>query len=204
MLQTQTIESRTLDLLKQIMSLELLEPYYLAGGTALALQVGHRMSYDLDIFGKLPIPHESILEQLTKLGEVIVTDNFDNVSRFEVNKIKVDIVRYRYNLLKPLVNVDGIRLASLEDIAAMKIYAIVSRGVKRDFFDLYTFLGMFSLSEMIDLASAKYPESVKLHIIKSLIFFDDAEEDEDPRMFKTITWGQVKEKIKEEVKKLVL
>ena len=204
MLQTQTIESGTLDLLKKLMSLEILEPYYLAGGTALALQIGHRMSYDLDFFGKFNIPHELVLEQLNQLGEVIVTDRFDTVSRFEVNKIKVDIVRYRYNLLKPLINIDGVRMASLEDIAAMKIYAIVSRGVKRDFFDLYAFLEIFPLTTMIDLAMTKYPESIKLHIMRSLTFFDDAEEDSDPRMFKTIVWEEVKDKVRKEVKRIAL
>jgi len=184
------------------MSLELLSPYYLAGGTALALQIGHRESYDLDLFGKLAIPHELVLESLTAFGDVVVTDRFDNVSRFEVNRIKVDLVRYRYNLLKPLLIVDNLRMAALEDIAAMKLYAIVARGVKRDFYDLYTLLAQFSLTEMISFAETKYPESIKLHILRSLVYFDDAEDDENPKMYQPLSWDEVKERIKHEVKKL--
>lgn len=202
MLQTQTVKPETLDLLRRLMSLELLSPYYLAGGTALALQIGHRESYDLDLFGKLAIPHELVLESLTAFGDVVVTDRFDNVSRFEVNRIKVDLVRYRYNLLKPLLIVDNLRMAALEDIAAMKLYAIVARGVKRDFYDLYTLLAQFSLTEMISFAETKYPESIKLHILRSLVYFDDAEDDENPKMYQPLSWDEVKERIKHEVKKL--
>ncbi len=186
------------------MSIELFKPYYLAGGTALALQIGHRESYDLDLFGKLTIPHELTLEELKKLGEVFVKEQFDNVSRFEVNQIKVDLVKYRYDLLKPLVRTESIRMASIEDIAAMKIYAIISRGAKRDFFDLYTLMEKFSLDEMITLTKIKYPENTELHTIRSLTFFDDAEEEEDPKMFYPVSWESVKDKIKAEIKRIVL
>jgi predicted nucleotidyltransferase component of viral defense system len=95
-------------------------------------------------------------------------------------------------------------MASIEDIAAMKVYAIIARGAKRDFFDLHTLMERFSLSEMIELAKIKYPESTQLHTIRSLTFFDDAEEDEDPKMFSPVSWEAVKDRIRTEVKRIVL
>ncbi len=204
MVHTNTVESKTLSLLKDLMNLEILQPYYLVGGTALALQIGHRLSIDIDLFGKVKLDYEELLLQLKQFGELIPVREFDKVHQFVINGVHVDIVNRNYSLIKPIIRDDGIRLASLEDIAAMKIFAIESRGKKRDFFDLYCLLEIFTLEDIISFTIQKYPETNMLHITRSLLDFHDAEEDEDPKMFKQLIWEEVKDKMRKEVKRIAL
>jgi hypothetical protein len=108
-------------------------------------------------------------------------------------------------LLFPLIKFGGIKLADERDIAAMKIDAISSRGNKKDFIDLFFLLEKYSLTELIDFFEKKYKdiEYNKLHIFKSLVYFNDAESEPMPIMIKKAEWETVKEKIKAEVKKMV-
>jgi hypothetical protein len=112
---------------------------------------------------------------------------------------------YNYSLLFPLIKFGGIKLADERDIAAMKIDAISSRGNKKDFIDLFFLLEKYSLTELIDFFEKKYKdiEYNKLHIFKSLVYFNDAESEPMPIMIKKAEWETVKEKIKAEVKKMV-
>lgn len=204
MVHTETVEPGTLALLKELMSLEILKPYCLVGGTSLALQIGHRKSIDLDLFGKVALDYRELLKALSSLGTVKELQAFDNVLQFEINDIKVDIVNYQYNMLKPIFKIDDLRLASLEDIAAMKIFAAECRGSKKDLFDIYCLLEKFDINEIIDFALEKYPKTNKLHASRSLIFFDDAEETPDPDMLIPVSWDQVKERLITEVRRIVL
>ncbi len=203
MLHTATVESRTLGLLKRLMAEPDLAPFNLVGGTALSLRIGHRQSYDLDLFGypdALNIPMISSL--LLDYGTFEVQTASKNIFSAWVDGIKVDFVRYQYQLLQPVSIEDGIRLVSLEDIAAMKLAAVTGRGRKRDFSDIYFLLNHFALPEMIDLYLKKYPDSNRFLLIKSLDYFEDAAEDSDPVFLQKADWPSIKKTISQEVHKL--
>jgi len=205
MLYTSTVEPGTLGLLKSLMSEPDLQDFTLVGGTALSLRIGHRQSYDLDLFGfpeALNIPMISAL--LLDYGAVEMQTASKNIFSALVNGIKVDFVRYQYPLIHPFSVEEGIRLASLEDIAAMKLAAITGRGRKRDFSDIYFLLKHFSLAEMLDLFVKKYPDGNRFLTIKSLNYFEDAEEDKDPVFLHQADWKTIRSTIDKEVKTLLI
>ncbi|MAC94425.1 MAG: hypothetical protein CMC96_02870 [Flavobacteriales bacterium] len=179
MLHRETVSENTFRLLEEIAKHNAASKLALAGGTALSLQIGHRISYDLDFFGQ-----------------------------FNESELKVDLLsKYNYqeffsseNILTILI--EGIKLYSLQDIAAMKLEAIKGRGRKRDFYDLYHLLSVFSLSKMIEFNTAKFKSSNEFLIKKSLTYFNDAENDPEvvvSDFMKHVDWGTVKRRIENEV-----
>lgn len=205
MLHKNTVKPETLVLLKKLMSLEILQPYCLIGGTALALQIGHRISYDIDLVGKVKIDYKELTDELNKFGNMKMIYSEDQVFQCQIDDIKIDIVNYKnLSFLKPIVRIDEIRMSSIEDIAAMKIKALEDRGYKRDFFDLYSLLKIFSLESILEFTEQKYPETNRLHVARCLLDFHDAEDQEDPNMLDPrVSWNDVKECIKVETKKLL-
>lgn len=119
-----------------------------------------------------------------------------------IDGIKVDFVDYNFELIEPINVVDGIRLVSKKDIAAMKLNAIAGRGSKKDFVDVYQLLNEFSLIEMLSLYIQKYPNGSEFMVLKSLLYFDDADNEPNPIMLLPVSWEQIKEKISLEVEKL--
>ena len=120
MLSYQTVNSHTLELLKKLTNEEFLSKARLVGGTALALQYGHRISIDLDFFGNIEEDNETIKEVLINIGKLSVIKESKNIKIYILDDIKIDFVNYRYNWLDPAIEENGIRLASPRDIAAMK------------------------------------------------------------------------------------
>lgn len=200
MLYYETISPSTLELLKSIQSIPALQDTYLVGGTSLALQMGHRKSIDLDIFGSIQTPVSEIRQVLAVEHTVQVLKESRNINICLVDGVKVDFVNYSYSLLKPMVVQDNLRLASVEDIAAMKISAVIGRGTKKDFIDLYFLLKSYSLKDILDFYSAKYPDGTLFIALKSLTYFEDAEPDPMPEMLETANWPQVKETISSAVR----
>lgn len=195
MLHLETVERDTLGLLKELMALPLLAPFYLAGGTSLALQIGHRVSVDLDFFGPHQIPHEHILQEISTICEPIVLTNSRSILIVNMLGVKVDFVNYKYPLLEPIVEVDGIRLISKRDIGAMKLKAITGRGKQRDFYDLFFLLQYIDFQGLVDAFVQKYPDGSTWLVAKSITFFEDAEEDEMPEVFEKVEWGDIKRTI---------
>ncbi|AEE53838.1 nucleotidyl transferase AbiEii/AbiGii toxin family protein [Haliscomenobacter hydrossis] len=203
MLHTTTVYPATLELLKSLMQLPTLEGYNLAGGTALALQIGHRISVDLDFFGNVDFEPIDILDSIRDISEVSIINQSRAILILNAGGIKTDFVRYRYPLLNSIVEIEGIRLLSTLDIGAMKLAAITNRGRKRDFFDLFFLLKTYTLRSLMDAYNAKYADGSEFLVNKSLIYFDDAEEDDMPEIFDTsLSWSLVKETIAREVKQL--
>ena len=192
MLQTQTVLPATLELLKSLMSQPELKDFALAGGTSLSLQIGHRISVDLDFFGNSPFEINEMLDLLHPLGNVSILKQSRNILITEVNGVKVDFVNYRYPLLRNILEIDGIRLVSTADIAAMKFGAVAGRGRKRDFTDIYFLLQEFSLAEMMSFYNAKYDDGSEMMVARSLTYFDDADGDQDMQMLKKAPWNSVK------------
>lgn len=202
MLQTQTVSAELLELLKKISTSELFKDYFLVGGTSLALQIGHRNSIDLDFFAKKDIDELVFMEELEKFGKVIKVTGTKNVLICKVNGIKIDFVNHIYQFIDEPLIVEGIKLASKKDISAMKLNAIEGRGTKKDFIDLYFLLNYFSLSEIITFYREKYVNHTDFMMLKSLTYFDDADNYPEPEMFQNFDWEMAKQKITQEFIKL--
>lgn len=204
MLQTQTVSTELLELLKQIMESEFFSDFILVGGTALALQIGHRNSIDLDFFANKEIDEDKVLAELEKYGNVEKNAGSKNILVCSVNNIKVDFVNHKYPFLDKTMFVENIRMASPKDISAMKLNAIEGRGTKKDFIDLFFLLKKFSLNQMIEFYNQKYINHTDFMMLKSLTYFTDADLFPQPKMFVDFDWENCKEKITKEYLKLGL
>ena len=202
MLQHKTIEPGTLQLLKELQSLPLLQETRLVGGTALALQLGHRSSVDLDLFGTIPFSADEIRDALSENHSLTIVKESKNINIYLINGVKVDIVNYKYSWIDSPVREEGVTLAGIKDIAAMKIAAIVGRGTKKDFIDLFFLLKQFSLREILDLYLQKYPDGSIFISMKSLSYFEDAEPDPMPMMFDEVSWETVKQSVRDAIASL--
>lgn len=204
MLQTRTIDPGTLGLLKRLMSLNDLRQFYLVGGTSLALQMGHRVSIDLDLFTVEPFDKSELLELLNAhFEEVTLESEGTNILITNIEQVKVDFVKMGYPVLFPPVGMDGIRMLDIRDIAPMKLKAIAQRGSKKDFYDIYFLLDRLPLPEILRLFSEKFKQYEVFHIIKSLTYFEDAEQYADPKVFdEAVTWKKVKSKVLKAVQQL--
>jgi hypothetical protein len=192
MLYYQTIDSHTLELLRNLQELPIFSKMRLVGGTSLALQIGHRKSIDIDLFGELHVTYEVLLDELRSLGELRPLNNSKNIHCFLINGIKVDIVNYTYPWLSSQLETDNLVLARVEDISAMKLNAILGRGSKKDFIDLFFLLKQFSLKELVHFYNSKYNDGSEFLVLKSLVYFDDANLEEMPVMFDPINWEEIK------------
>ncbi len=177
--------------------------WYLAGGTALALQSGHRKSYDLDFFTENKIFDEKrVAEILSDQGEWI-TGNIDTGTVFGVFlKTKISLLSYPYfTPAEKMRRFGNVSLLAPADIAVMKIIAISQRGKKRDFFDLYWICqNVMPLHEIITRVNQQYSvQQNPSHILKSLIYFNDAEDDFDLQISFKVTWKDVKKFFTKEI-----
>ncbi len=195
MLHFETVDEGTLVLLKKLQSLAILSEMRLVGGTSLALQIGHRKSIDIDLFGNLAVDYAELVDELKSIGNVISLKTSKNIHSFIIDEVKVDIVNYNYEWLSDKKVFEGIHLATVKDIAAMKLNAIIGRGSKKDFVDLFYILKEFLLTELIEFYNLKYMDGSKFLVIKSLSYFEDADNEEMPFMFQKITWEEVKNNI---------
>ena len=203
MLQTQSVVPELLELLKKIMNEELFQDYFLVGGTSLSLQIGHRNSIDIHLFGNCEINQSLFIEKLKDFGKVIVSQSAKNILITEVNGIKVDFVNYKYPLLSTSILIEKITMLSTVDIAAMKLNAIAGRGSKKDFIDLFFLLEIFSMRQMLDFYNKKYLDGSEFMVLKSLTYFEDADDQLNPKMLhKSFNWETCKQKIIAEVLKL--
>jgi len=189
-----------LKLLIKLQSRDIFSGLRLVGGTALALQINHRISNDLDLFGTLTADKILIRQVLNKLGNLKIIESTENINVFSLNDIKIDIVNYPYAWLADARREDDLVLADIKDIAAMKLAAITGRGTKRDFVDLYFLLKKYSLNEILNFYEQKYPDGSILMVLRSLVYFDDAEKDVFPNLFTNINWEVIKSSIAENVK----
>jgi predicted nucleotidyltransferase component of viral defense system len=196
MLQLQTVKPNTLELLKSLMQKEYLNSFVLVGGTALALQMGNRESIDLDLFSTADFSSNEILSSLLNDYQIVVNNQLKHTLIATINQVKVDFIKFHYPFIKPFVTIENIRMASIEDIAAMKLDAITGRGSKKDFYDLFFLLQHYSIDDLFSFYSEKYPHQTTFHVIRSLSYFEDAEIQPNPIVFdKNITWEIVKQKI---------
>ena len=189
--------------MNQLMSMPSLDQFSLVGGTALALQLGHRLSIDLDLFTLLPFDKNELVEVLTEEFEVSVESEGTTMLITNLNGVKVDFVRMSYPLLFPALNIEGIRMLELRDIAPMKLKAVTQRGSKKDFFDIFFLLDRLPLTDMLQLFLEKFKQHEIFHVVKSLTYFEDAEKQPDPLVFdKSVSWQVVKTVVRKAVRDL--
>jgi predicted nucleotidyltransferase component of viral defense system len=201
MLHNETLEPGTLELLIRLMQEPFLRDFVLVGGTALALQIGHRKSDDLDFFTTIDFETNQLLPLLLEKYAVRPVLQMPQTLICFMDNIKVDFIRFRYPFIRPFVEVEGIRMLSIDDIAGMKLDAITGRGKKKDFYDLYYLLQNYTLEGLLKLYLEKYPHQTTLHVARSLTYFEDAEADVDPiSLDKSISWKKVKKTITEQVR----
>ena len=176
-----------------------LTPFYLAGGTALALQLGHRISVDLDFFGEVELFHEKwqrqLVEQFGKRFRVESEEYSPFGLNLKIEDVSVGLLTYGYPLLDPLVTVEGIALAGLSDIGLMKLDAVTSRGTRKDFYDLFFIAQHVSLQELFEKVQIKFPYSPRFitNVLVSLVDFDVAETYPEPMLLTPAAWSKVKQ-----------
>lgn len=201
MLHLQTVLPNTLELLMKLSSQPEFADLRLVGGTSLALQYGHRQSVDLDFFGKPDVTQDEILSSIGRIGTYRLRNRTNNILQLVVDNIMVDVVDYsQYTWIDTPVCVEGLKLASPKDIAAMKINAIEGRGSRKDFIDIYILLQHYTMEELLQFYAQKYPNYSNFRAILSLTYFEDAEKESMPKMFITDTWDDIKAAITSAVK----
>jgi hypothetical protein len=189
-----------LQLLHKLMLDPVFDSFYLVGGTALALQIGHRISIDIDLFTGENFDTGQISECLCNAYAGKDIEIEQNTVRATIDKVKIDLMTHKYPLLEPLKEIDAIRMANLKDIAAMKINAIANRGSKKDFWDFATLIDFFTAEDMLLFFQAKYANANVWHAEKSLSYFDDAEAEPDPNDITGRTWKEIKLRINNALK----
>ena len=200
MLSFQTVLPDTLELLKVLMQQPLLKDMRLVGGTSLALQYGHRRSVDLDFFGSTTEDIDELTSMMQECATNMVKGSCTkNIKAYFLNGVKVDVVNYCYDWIDEPVNEDGLRLASDKDIAAMKVNAIMGRGTKKDFVDMYFLLQHYSFDEIIKLYLQKYTDGSEYRALLSMSYFADADPQPMPYMFQKVDWETIKSEIKHQV-----
>lgn len=178
MLQKETIKDNTLELLKKLQREEILSTTRLVGGTALALQIGHRISVDLDLFSKEPLDINAIEQILTHKFNFSAHFISKGSVRGEIDGIKIDILHHPYEWIDEPVCEEDIIMASLQDITAMKLNTIIHNGTRpKDFLDVAYLSQYFSYDDMRSLLVQKYPEYDPILLDRCINYFDDIETD---------------------------
>ncbi len=199
MLHYETVQPRTLGILRGLMEIPSLKDFYLVGGTAFSLQVGHRISVDIDLFrfSEENVDTEQIFKEINdNFSNVTFWDSKDYYLKCDIEGVKIDILRYRHPLIDDTLLIDGIRMVSAKDIAPMKLLAISNRGAKKDFYDLYFLLKQFSLDEMFGFYFQKFKRLDEFILYKSLSYFGNADPQKDLEILADVTWEEAKEEIR--------
>lgn len=192
-------------LLSQIGQCEFASRFYLAGETALALQIGHRRSVDLDFFSATdlvqPKTHQEILRQLGVLHPQIIEQAFGNFVVM-IDNIAVGFFSYGYPLVGQSVQVENVRLASRQDIGLMKLDSLISRGSRKDFYDVYFITQDISLNQLLELGQVKYStfRDFSMLVFKNMVLFDNADSDLQPELLMSVEWDVVKRFFVEQAK----
>lgn len=175
------------------------ESFYLAGGTALALQIGHRYSFDFDFFSIEEFSTLQLKNELTRLGAFRLFQESKGTLEGRINQTRMTYLYYPYALLHNTIHYQNLRLAAVMDIALMKLSALSGRGSKKDFIDLYFLKELIRWDDLIQDFEKKYQGSGYnlYHLIKSLAYFTDARNEPDLHMIKPYQWEEVEDYFKQ-------
>ncbi len=183
------------------------DKFYLAGGTALALQIGHRDSLDFDFFSRENMDTVKLFDQINEIFaglEIIKTQEEKNTLSVNIGHVKFSFLTYPYEMVDKLVEAEFLNLASIKDIACMKLSAITSRSTLKDYVDLCFILKKYTLEELLDSCKKKFPNLDIGLILKSLVYFEDISE--EPINFKEgnhVSLEEIKQKLISEVSRFL-
>ncbi|HAL61471.1 MAG TPA: hypothetical protein DCP08_03580 [Chloroflexi bacterium] len=190
------------DILALLGQTALAEQFYLAGGTGLALLLGHRISADLDLFSRENTLSSSERRELLRAlaefwpGDALkVALEKDGTLIIALQGVTTSLFHYQYPLVSPTMSLAGnLSLASLEDIGLMKVAAIIGRGTKRDFVDLFFVTKEVPLERLLELGATKFPQArdLPLQALKAMAYFADADRDPALRTLVEVDWEEVK------------
>jgi len=198
------VTKKTKENLAALSQTSFLKDFYLAGGTALALQFGHRTSIDLDFFSAQKFKPELIATRIREVGEFSLESKDWGTLHGIFKGTRITFLYYPYPLLFHLKKFEGINVADYLDIACMKLDVVSTRGSKKDFIDFYFICQKIQLEEVFKIFSKKYKEIDfnLIHIFKSLCYFEEADKQPMPKMFENVVWADVKKFFIKEVKNL--
>lgn len=191
----------TLALLERLQCDEDLSAFFLVGGTSLALQIGHRFSVDLDLFTLEPFDTQALVDHLNTNYAFQLSSVARNTLMGVIEGVKVDFIRHAYPLVLPILEIDGLRLVSKEDIGAMKLNVIAHNGQRlKDFIDVYYLLELVPLQSLLDSYAVKYQNSNIMIPLKGLTYFDDLDLKMDPPILsKEISVEAIKKRLRKAV-----
>lgn len=197
MLFRETVEPGLYKLIQKLCAFQDLQDFVLVGGTALSLQIGHRKSIDIDLFTNTSFEQQALKDILQQEFNLTVQNSVKNGIFGNIGSVKVDVLSHQYEWIRPFEIKEGIRMASREDIAAMKLNAIVGNGSRlKDFVDIAFLSGNLTLKSMLECFDAKYPQTNSMIALKSLGWFDDINfEVEIQYIGQPYNWSQIKERI---------
>lgn len=190
---------KTFDLLQQIQGDPFFDDFFLVGGTALALHIGHRLSIDLDFFSVQAFVNQELESYLVSKFSFQTDYVSKNTLQGFIDGVKIDFITHAYPLVSPLVQENGLRLASLEDIGAMKLNAIARSGNRqKDFYDVYFLLEHLSFNNLLKAYQAKYPSSNPVMALKGIAYFEEIDfEIEKPVLIRRVSFLAVKKRLNE-------
>lgn len=201
----EALPPEALAMISRLAALPALRDFYLAGGTALALRRGHRVSVDLDFFSAREALQEGgrqrLKERLSPLQGFRVREEKEGTLHVLLGGMEISFLRYRYPLLRRVGLWKGLRIASLHDIGLMKIGAIIGRGSRKDFRDLREIAREVPIERLLRLAPRKFPDSEDFlfQASKALVYFEDAEAEPEPRLLRREPWEEIKRFFAKEV-----
>lgn len=197
MLHKETVTDETFSLIVKIMSDKMFDNFFLVGGTNLALNIGHRKSVDIDLFTTQDFDSTLLKTHLQNNYNLITDMEENNTLKGYIDNIMIDCIAHKYPLVKPLVINEGIRMASTEDVAAMKLNAIVNNGTRlKDFIDIAELSKYISLNTMINAYEKKYNYENQMIIMKALSYYDDINMGEPIQYTKKqLQWNDIKKQL---------
>ncbi len=185
---------------------ELGSHFYLAGGTALALQIGHRASVDLDFFSPdldIPTARETLQDSLHEFSPELADSSWGNLV-FVARNVRVGFYGYGYPLVEPLSKADNVSLASMIDIGLMKLDTLLSRASRKDFHDLYAICQRTPLRNLLDAVPRKYSHArdFEAQVVKHLVYFERAEQEAPVPLIEEVDWQTVKNYFEQQAKEI--
>lgn len=197
MLYFNTVSEELLVIIKTICGDGYFNKFRLFGGTALSLQIGHRISIDADFICDSEFDSDELILKLQQIYPNQITDIRQNKLGvyIKISGIKVDFLSWKIPFIRPILKDAEVRLMHLEEIIATKLYAILNRGEKKDYIDIATLLDTYTLNEMISYYQEKYNNSDSSILLKYLCSFSDIDFQAEPNMLIELDWENAKKKI---------
>lgn len=199
MLQRKTVAPHTFAILTELMAMPDLNNFQLVGGTALSLQLGHRISVDIDLFSNFKFDNEKVIEILkTNFGEryIITSRLMNKLGIFGLlDGVKLDICRHPYPLIEKIIVEENIRMWSLREIAAARVNAISRRATKKDFWDIDILLDYFTISEISIAYRKKYNPMIAIGVAQMITYYTEADDSPIPNCLLGKTWLGVQKSI---------